>query len=122
MGASGAVHCHSRSQTDSDFGERAFNPIQERVTDSTRRQADVQMTNRQEKAKKLEEASRMIQKCFAACLNDRCVRPFQLSNAQAEMEISCARRSGDAGSSRKMGVYYMATLLFKIYFKVSRRR
>lgn len=34
------------------------------------------------------------------------------------MEV--ASRSGDAGSSRKMGVYYMATLLFKIYFKVSR--
>jgi hypothetical protein len=59
--------------------------------------ADVQRAERGEKPTKLEEASRLLQKCFSSCLNDR---------------------SSDITTSRKMGTYYMATLLFKTYFKL----
>ena len=40
-------------------------------------QADEQRVARGEKALKLEETSRLLQKCFSACLNDRCLVPAQ---------------------------------------------
>lgn len=59
--------------------------------------ADEHRAARGEKRIKLEEASRLLQKCFSACLNDR---------------------SSDVFTSRKMGTYYMAVLLFKVYFRL----
>ena len=54
-------------------------------------------------------------------LSERSVRAALFSYRVNQLREDVTARSGDAGSSRKMGVYYMATLLFKIYFKVSRR-
>ncbi|GAA5907206.1 hypothetical protein JCM5296_004985 [Sporobolomyces johnsonii] len=61
-------------------------------------QADQQLAARGQKTGKLEEASRLLQKCFSCCLNDR---------------------ASDIMTSRKMGTYYLATLLFKTYFKLN---
>ncbi|GAA6040960.1 hypothetical protein JCM8097_000512 [Rhodosporidiobolus ruineniae] len=61
-------------------------------------QADQQLLASGQKAGKLEEASRLLQKCFSACLNDR---------------------ASDMLASRKMGTYYLATLLFKVYFRLN---
>ncbi|GAA5975091.1 hypothetical protein JCM11641_000029 [Rhodosporidiobolus odoratus] len=61
-------------------------------------EADQQLLASGQKATKLEEASRLLQKCFSCCLNDR---------------------SPDVMKSRKMGTYYLATLLFKTYFKLN---
>ncbi|GAA5834958.1 hypothetical protein JCM3766R1_002053 [Sporobolomyces carnicolor] len=61
-------------------------------------QADARLVDQQQKPGKLEEASRLLQKCFSCCLNDR---------------------SGEWATSRKMGTYYLATLLFKTYFKLN---
>ncbi|KAM0793522.1 hypothetical protein ACM66B_000960 [Microbotryomycetes sp. NB124-2] len=60
-------------------------------------QADGQHALRGEKLKELEEASRLMQKCFSACVNDR---------------------GADNRISRKMGTYYMAVLMFKTYIKL----
>ncbi|KAK4055163.1 COP9 signalosome (CSN) subunit [Microbotryomycetes sp. JL201] len=60
-------------------------------------QADGQHALRGEKLKELEEASRLMQKCFSACVNDR---------------------GADNRTSRKMGTYYMAVLMFKTYIKL----
>ncbi|GAA5899273.1 uncharacterized protein JCM6883_005165 [Sporobolomyces salmoneus] len=60
--------------------------------------ADARLVEQQQKPGKLEEASRLLQKCFSCCLNDR---------------------SGEWSTSRKMGTYYLATLLFKTYFKLN---
>lgn len=46
-------------------------------------------------------------------------RQVLLPSPDAAKAHTCAR-SGDIEASRKMGVYYMATLLFKTYFKVRR--
>ncbi|ORY90126.1 hypothetical protein BCR35DRAFT_299671 [Leucosporidium creatinivorum] len=59
--------------------------------------ADGQHVMRREKPVDLEDASRIMQKCFSACLNDR---------------------GSNNLMSRKMGTYYMAVLLFKVYFKL----
>ncbi|KAJ8297296.1 Protein CSN12 [Rhodotorula toruloides] len=61
-------------------------------------QADQQLLANSQKAVKLEEASRLLQKCFSCCLNDR---------------------ASDIAASRKMGTYYLATLLFKTYFRLN---
>ncbi|POY70566.1 hypothetical protein BMF94_6481 [Rhodotorula taiwanensis] len=61
-------------------------------------QADERLLANSQKAGKLEEASRLLQKCFSCCLNDR---------------------ASDPKSSRKMGTYYLATLLFKTYFRLN---
>ncbi|GAA5954034.1 hypothetical protein JCM21900_005386 [Sporobolomyces salmonicolor] len=61
-------------------------------------QADQQLAARGQKTGKLEDASRLLQKCFSCCLNDR---------------------ASDITTSRKMGTYYLATLLFKTYFKLN---
>ncbi|BGP12266.1 hypothetical protein JCM10213_000039 [Rhodosporidiobolus nylandii] len=60
-------------------------------------QADQQLLSKQQKATKLEEASRLLQKCFSLCLNDR----------------------SELKDSKKYGTYYLATLLFKVYFKLN---
>ncbi|GAA5981097.1 hypothetical protein JCM10908_003985 [Rhodotorula pacifica] len=60
--------------------------------------ADEQLLANSQKSGKLEEASRLLQKCFSCCLNDRAT---------------------DVTASRKMGTYYLATLLFKTYFKLN---
>ncbi|GAA5949990.1 hypothetical protein JCM3765_007762 [Sporobolomyces pararoseus] len=60
--------------------------------------ADNRLVEQQQKPGKLEEASRLLQKCFSCCLNDR---------------------AGEWSTSRKMGTYYLATLLFKTYFKLN---
>ncbi|KAM0755403.1 hypothetical protein T439DRAFT_320095 [Meredithblackwellia eburnea MCA 4105] len=60
-------------------------------------QADNEQVRQQLKPSRLEQASRLFQKCFAACLTDR---------------------NPDVQASRKMGTYYMACLLFKTYFKL----
>ncbi|GAA6011807.1 hypothetical protein JCM11491_000757 [Sporobolomyces phaffii] len=60
--------------------------------------ADFRLVEQQHKPGRLEEASRLLQKCFSCCLNDR---------------------SGEWTTSRKMGTYYLATLLFKTYFKLN---
>lgn len=60
--------------------------------------ADEQLLANSQKSGKLEEASRLLQKCFSCCLNDRAT---------------------DVQASRKMGTYYLATLLFKTYFKLN---
>ncbi|KAL8286185.1 hypothetical protein RQP46_004673 [Phenoliferia psychrophenolica] len=59
--------------------------------------ADVALVKADSKPSKLEQASRLLQKCFSACLNDR---------------------ASDISRSRKMGTYYMAVLLFKTYFRL----
>ncbi|BGP52587.1 hypothetical protein JCM8202_004915 [Rhodotorula sphaerocarpa] len=61
-------------------------------------QADERLLANSQKAGKLEEASRLLQKCFSCCLNDR---------------------TGDPTASRKMGTYYLASLLFKTYFRLN---
>ncbi|GAA6010216.1 hypothetical protein JCM10207_005671 [Rhodosporidiobolus poonsookiae] len=61
-------------------------------------QADMQLVRAGQKPSKLEEASRLLQKCFSACLNDR---------------------DGNIMAGRKMGVYYLAALLFKTYFRLN---
>ncbi|GAA6064667.1 hypothetical protein JCM10212_001783 [Sporobolomyces blumeae] len=63
-------------------------------------EADQTLMARGEKPGKLEEASRLLQKCFACCVNDR-------------------SQSADVESTRKMGTYYLASLLFKTYFKLN---
>ncbi|GAA5836176.1 hypothetical protein JCM11251_007388 [Rhodosporidiobolus azoricus] len=60
--------------------------------------ADQRLVAQGLKAGKLEEASRLLQKCFSCCLNDR---------------------SPDPLVSRKMGTYYLATLLYKTYFQLN---
>ncbi|KAK4057714.1 COP9 signalosome (CSN) subunit [Microbotryomycetes sp. JL221] len=59
--------------------------------------SDAQHVTRGEKPKDLEEASRLMQKCFSACVNDR---------------------GADNTTSRKMGVYFMAVIMFKTYIKL----
>ncbi|SCV68343.1 BQ2448_464 [Microbotryum intermedium] len=61
-------------------------------------QADDKYLAQKQKPRALEENSRLLQKCFSACLNDR---------------------NGGANESKKPGTWYMATLLFKTYFRVS---
>ncbi|BGP36247.1 COP9 signalosome (CSN) subunit [Rhodotorula kratochvilovae] len=61
-------------------------------------QADQQLLANGQKATKLEDASRLLQKCFSCCLNDR---------------------ASDMMASRKMGTYYLASLLFKTYFRLN---
>ncbi|GAA6047539.1 hypothetical protein JCM3770_005797 [Rhodotorula araucariae] len=61
-------------------------------------QADQQLLVNGQKATKLEDASRLLQKCFSCCLNDR---------------------ASDIMASRKMGTYYLASLLFKTYFRLN---
>ncbi|GAA5858321.1 hypothetical protein JCM8547_004648 [Rhodosporidiobolus lusitaniae] len=61
-------------------------------------QADDYLLSTSQKATKLEEASRLFQKCFSACLNDRAADPLM---------------------SRKMGTYFLANLLFKVYFRLN---
>ncbi|GAA6009625.1 uncharacterized protein JCM10292_002218 [Rhodotorula paludigena] len=61
-------------------------------------QADQQLLANSQKAGKLEEASRLMQKAFSCCLNDR----------HSDMLVS-----------RKMGTYHLATLLFKTYFRLN---
>ncbi|GAA5945530.1 hypothetical protein JCM3775_004191, partial [Rhodotorula graminis] len=64
----------------------------------TAEQADQQLLANGHKATKLEDASRLLQKCFSCCLNDR---------------------ASDMMASRKMGTYYLASLLFKTYFRLN---
>ncbi|GAA94337.1 uncharacterized protein L969DRAFT_89991 [Mixia osmundae IAM 14324] len=59
--------------------------------------ADVELRMRDEKANKLEEASRSITKAFTACLGDRATKFEQ---------------------SKRLGTYHTACLLFKTYFKL----
>ncbi|TNY18134.1 COP9 signalosome complex subunit [Rhodotorula diobovata] len=61
-------------------------------------QADQQLLANGHKATRLEDASRLLQKCFSCCLNDR---------------------ASDMMASRKMGTYYLASLLFKTYFRLN---
>lgn len=84
-------------------------------------QADVQRLHRGEKAIKLEQASRLLQKCFSACLNDRCVVLLELElegNKDLFFDGVDFFSASDQMASRKIGTYYMATLLFKTYFQV----
>ncbi|GAA5899076.1 hypothetical protein JCM6882_004611 [Rhodosporidiobolus microsporus] len=60
--------------------------------------ADQKLVAQGQKAIKLEDASRLLQKCFSCCLNDRAPEP---------------------STSRKKGTYYLATLLFKTYFQLN---
>ncbi|GAA5923564.1 uncharacterized protein JCM15063_003688 [Sporobolomyces koalae] len=72
-----------------------------RVCEDLRRvahEADARLVQLQQKPGKLEEASRLLQKCFSCCLNDR---------------------SAEWIMSRKMGTYYLATLLFKTYINLN---
>ncbi|KAI5477030.1 cytoplasmic dynein light intermediate chain 1 [Pseudohyphozyma bogoriensis] len=62
-------------------------------------EADGVLQRDRQKVVKLEMASRLLQKCFAICLNDRSPSSEQLPN-------------------RKAGTYYLAVLLFKVYFKL----
>lgn len=64
--------------------------------------ADKELTRLREKANKLEEASRLITKGWTACLNDRTPAQYGVQK-------------------RNLGTYYMATLLFKTYFKASHK-
>ncbi|KAK9893328.1 hypothetical protein P389DRAFT_22429 [Cystobasidium minutum MCA 4210] len=61
--------------------------------------ADNELRALGQRTAKLEEASRHITKAWTACLNDRSSNAF-------------------GGPRRNMGTYYLATLLFKIYFKL----
>jgi hypothetical protein len=70
MGFAGTLYYLSGSETIGCFSEYCFDMCGRR-TDGIGRKADAQLLLRGEKATKLEEASRMLQKCFSACLNDR---------------------------------------------------
>ncbi|SCZ90212.1 BZ3500_MvSof-1268-A1-R1_Chr1-3g01842 [Microbotryum saponariae] len=59
--------------------------------------ADDNYLAQKQKPRALEETSRLLQKCFSACLNDR---------------------NGSVNESKKPGTWYMATLLFKTYFRL----
>ena len=58
--------------------------------------ADDQLQQDGKKAERLEEAARIINRAFTACIGDR----------------------SDIYISRKWGTYYITGLMFKIYFKV----
>lgn len=82
---------------------------------------------------KLEEAGRSVTKAWTACMNDRRVNricnssAYERSNLSQQFKvflylllISHERRSSNlfGGPKRSLGTYYLATLLFKIYFRV----
>ena len=60
--------------------------------------ADDQLRKNGQNAERLEEAARIINKAFTACISDR--SPIELS--------------------RKWGTYYITGLLFKVYFRLNK--
>ena len=62
----------------------------------------------------MEEAARVVMKAFTACVTDRFASPsfFLYNHAQKLV------RSSPPDRSRKWGVYYVAGLVFKCYFRV----
>ena len=67
------------------------------------------------KNNKLEEAARVFNRMFALCLGDRSVDILFFNQCDP---ILIGARNPDINESRKWGVYCMANLLFKTYFKV----
>ena len=65
------------------------------------------------KNEKLEDCAQQLRRIFSLCVGDRCVRQFSRVN---EVYIDLSRAPPE--ESRKWGLYYIATLMFKTYFKV----
>ena len=64
---------------------------------------------------KLEEAARVFNRIFALCLGDRCAT----SRCHLSIQWLTLSRNPDLSESRKWGVYCIANLQFKTYFKVT---
>ena len=64
---------------------------------------------------KLEEAARVFNRIFALCLGDRCAA----SQFHLLILSLTSSRNPDLSESRKWGVYCIANLQFKTYFKVT---